>query len=220
MSDASYGDPSLVFRGKREGSVMAGWESCRHSARHRLGIALAHPSVVRRLEIDTYLHCLNPFRFMSVLACNSTGACHAFFFFSLFFFPVQFHSCYSLPTHFSQIYIYILLPAESTEKLLASLPGWRVTLPGKEAQEVADAEVNEFLEKHGNMTCPGPVRYQLALAAYRGPWKVLLPTSPLQRDTLHEYEKHLKEVGPVTHLVFLGVPDGGVHRIGVYGDRA
>ena len=52
------------------GSVMAGWESCRHSARHRLGLHLAKPGQVKRLEIDTYMHCLNPFRFIAVLALN------------------------------------------------------------------------------------------------------------------------------------------------------
>lgn len=49
---------------------MAGWESCRHSARHRLGLHLAKPGQVKRLEIDTYMHCLNPFRFIAVLALN------------------------------------------------------------------------------------------------------------------------------------------------------
>ena len=55
------------------GSVMAGWESCRHSARHRLGLHLAKPGQVKRLEIDTYMHCLNPFRFIAVLALNGAS---------------------------------------------------------------------------------------------------------------------------------------------------
>lgn len=87
VTDASYGDPSLVLRAKREGtshtkahtpakhrppsgSIMAGWESCRHSARHRLGLQLAKAGHVKRLEIDTYMHCLNSFRFMAVFGFN------------------------------------------------------------------------------------------------------------------------------------------------------
>jgi hypothetical protein len=40
--DASYGDPGLVLRHTREGKVMAGWETCRHSFRHLLGIFPKH----------------------------------------------------------------------------------------------------------------------------------------------------------------------------------
>jgi allantoicase len=52
-SDASYGDPALVLRSRRQGQVMAGWESCRHSARHRLCIRLKQACLITRAEIDT-----------------------------------------------------------------------------------------------------------------------------------------------------------------------
>eukprot|EP01126_Amoeba_proteus_P060853 TRINITY_DN80_c0_g3_i9.p1 TRINITY_DN80_c0_g3~~TRINITY_DN80_c0_g3_i9.p1 ORF type:complete len:229 (-),score=27.39 TRINITY_DN80_c0_g3_i9:665-1351(-) len=40
VTDSWYGDPSLVLRPTREGKVMNGWETCRHSLRQRLGLCL------------------------------------------------------------------------------------------------------------------------------------------------------------------------------------
>ncbi len=51
---------------------MAGWESCRHSARHRLGIAFARPVLVESVELDTYMHCLNAFKCVAILGFNNT----------------------------------------------------------------------------------------------------------------------------------------------------
>ncbi len=53
-------------------------------------------------------------------------------------------------------------------------------------------------------------------------WHELLPMSGLRADALHEYTaEHLRaQKQPVTHLMFIGVPDGGVHRLGVYGKQA
>jgi len=184
VTDASYGDPQLALREQREGNVMAGWESCRHSARHRLGLEFAQPVAPKKIVVDTYMHCLNPFRFMAALACNSKRDGTT---------------------------------ALTEEALLASLPSWKVTLPDGKVQHVSDAEINEFMEKHGGMTSPGPVKYHLDVApSYEGPWRVILPFAPLQRDTYHEFDA--ESVGEVSHMVFIGVPDGGVHRLGVYGD--
>jgi allantoicase len=52
---------------------MNGWETSRHGYRHRLGISLREPSRIQRLEIDTYMHCLNAFKFVIVLACDAQG---------------------------------------------------------------------------------------------------------------------------------------------------
>eukprot|EP01111_Echinosteliopsis_oligospora_P000272 TRINITY_DN1024_c0_g1_i1.p1 TRINITY_DN1024_c0_g1~~TRINITY_DN1024_c0_g1_i1.p1 ORF type:complete len:401 (-),score=89.49 TRINITY_DN1024_c0_g1_i1:68-1270(-) len=71
-SDAHYGQPSLVLREQREGFIMAGWESARHAARQFIIFALAKPSAVHGFLIDTYMHLLNNFRYVTVLACNST----------------------------------------------------------------------------------------------------------------------------------------------------
>ena len=73
-SDAHYGEPSLCLRPQREGSVMAGWETCRHSFVHRMGLVLRKPAALGRLEVDTYMHRCNPFRYVAVLGLdNSAG---------------------------------------------------------------------------------------------------------------------------------------------------
>eukprot|EP01127_Copromyxa_protea_P010947 TRINITY_DN271_c0_g2_i1.p1 TRINITY_DN271_c0_g2~~TRINITY_DN271_c0_g2_i1.p1 ORF type:complete len:348 (-),score=49.32 TRINITY_DN271_c0_g2_i1:191-1234(-) len=74
--DASYGLPSMVLRESREGRVMAGWETCRHSFRQRLGFALPQETsrAPTKIEIDTYMHCLNPFKAVTILTCNQPGA--------------------------------------------------------------------------------------------------------------------------------------------------
>lgn len=86
-------------------------------------------------------------------------------------------------------------------------------------EAVADNAINDYLEKHGGPTS-GCARYCLDLKRYTGPWKLLLQIAPLKRDTLHEFTKEVLDVGVVTHLMFIGIPDGGIHRIGVYGDLA
>lgn len=69
-SDSTYGDAKLVLRQRREGSVMAGWESCRHSGVHYLIVRMPDQSCVHRIEVDTYMHVLNPFRYVCVLGAN------------------------------------------------------------------------------------------------------------------------------------------------------
>lgn len=172
-SDASYGDPSLVLRKWRQGTVMAGWESCRHSSRHRLGIRLPRRSVIKTIELDTYLHCLNPFRYAAVLATSSVA---------------------------------------NEEELLRKLPKWRVQ--GEDLDElVEDAHLNQFIEQ--NETIDRPLSYQLQTSE-DSTWKLLLPFSKLERDTLHTFNVKCDE--QVASIIVIGLPDGGLHRIGLYGD--
>jgi allantoicase len=186
-SDASYGDPSLVLRSKREGQVMAGWESCRHSCRHRLGIAFSEPLDIEQvnvIEVDTYMHCLNPFRAFCILAYTGT--------------PVD------------------------EEALLKALPQWNVThVPTGQQMLVDDDHLNIKVEEW-QKTKPfdlQTVSYSMCLTD-SSPWQVLLPIKTLQRDTLHVFRRHRNELraltGKVSHLMLMGVPDGGIHRIGVY----
>lgn len=106
----------------------------------------------------------------------------------------------------------------AVERVVDSLPSWHVRHPDGKEEAVTDSAINDYMEKHGGMAAPGPVKYHLDLEHYHGPWKLLLPVTPLKRDTLHEFTKEVIDVGVVTHLMFVGIPDGGVHRIGVYGE--
>jgi allantoicase len=48
-------------------------------------------------------------------------------------------------------------------------------------------------------------------------WPILLPEQPLMAHQLHVFESELKELGPITHVRFNIVPDGGVSRLRVWG---
>jgi allantoicase len=62
-----------------------------------------------------------------------------------------------------------------------------------------------------------------SLAADNSHWRLLLPMTKLQRDTWHSFSRLnglIDLSGKITHLVFIGVPDGGVHRLAVFGETA
>ena len=48
-------------------------------------------------------------------------------------------------------------------------------------------------------------------------WRTLLPEQKLQADTQHSFEKQLEALGPVTHVRFNNIPDGGVSRLRLWG---
>eukprot|EP00026_Physarum_polycephalum_P010411 Phypoly_transcript_10574.p1 GENE.Phypoly_transcript_10574~~Phypoly_transcript_10574.p1 ORF type:complete len:364 (-),score=66.37 Phypoly_transcript_10574:66-1157(-) len=172
-SDASYGTPESALREEREGKVMAGWESKRHSARHALIVAIPGTATATKILVDTYMHCLNAFQFISIFAGN--------------------------------------FKTENTNEIVASLPKWKLVFPDGRAPElVEDAKLNEFFESNNISN----VHYQQDVNN-AGPWKLLLPMSQLKRDTLHEYTNLVSHT--FTHLAFVGVPDGGVHRLVVFG---
>jgi allantoicase len=51
-------------------------------------------------------------------------------------------------------------------------------------------------------------------------WPLLLPEQRLEMDRLHRFEREVAELGPVTHVRFNVVPDGGVNRIRLFGRLA
>jgi allantoicase len=51
-------------------------------------------------------------------------------------------------------------------------------------------------------------------------WRPLLPEQKLQADRAHVYERELLDVGPISHVRFNVIPDGGINRLRVIGRRA
>ena len=49
------------------------------------------------------------------------------------------------------------------------------------------------------------------------PWTELLPRTPLQPHTRHDFEEALRAIGDVTHVRFNIFPDGGVGRLRLFG---
>lgn len=51
-------------------------------------------------------------------------------------------------------------------------------------------------------------------------WRVLLPQHKLQADQIHVFQRELVELGPISHVRFNVIPDGGVNRLRALGTRA
>jgi allantoicase len=48
-------------------------------------------------------------------------------------------------------------------------------------------------------------------------WRVLLPEQKLEMDRAHTFEREITSLGPVTHVRFNNIPDGGVNRLRLLG---
>jgi allantoicase len=48
-------------------------------------------------------------------------------------------------------------------------------------------------------------------------WRELLPEQKLKADALHVFTREVVALGPVTHIRFNIIPDGGVNRLRVFG---
>ncbi|MGH6927551.1 MAG: allantoicase [Dongiaceae bacterium] len=48
-------------------------------------------------------------------------------------------------------------------------------------------------------------------------WRSLLPEQKLQPDHIHVFEREVADLGPVTHVRFNSIPDGGVMRLHLIG---
>jgi allantoicase len=48
-------------------------------------------------------------------------------------------------------------------------------------------------------------------------WRPLLPEQKLQPDHIHVFEREVADLGPVTHVRFNSIPDGGVMRLHLIG---
>ena len=183
VSDASYGDPSLCFRTDREGAVMAGWESCRHSLRHRFGFKLKQEcSRISHVEIDTYMHSLNAFKYVSVFAY--IGDC------------------------------------KDDSVIIRGLPNWTISYQrdGKDYSEtVRESEMDEMSAKLAN---DDVLSISYSQESSNNDWHTVLPFVKLERDTLHVFTRTngLNDINqPINTLFVVGIPDGGIHRIGIYG---
>ena len=49
-------------------------------------------------------------------------------------------------------------------------------------------------------------------------WRTLLPEQKLEMDLQHHYQKELADLGPITHVRFNNIPDGGISRLRLWGE--
>ncbi len=51
-------------------------------------------------------------------------------------------------------------------------------------------------------------------------WRTLMPEQPLEMDKQHQFESELAALGPVSHVRFNMIPDGGISRLRLFGRLA
>lgn len=49
-------------------------------------------------------------------------------------------------------------------------------------------------------------------------WPILLPEQALTADMIHIFQSEIKDLGPITHVRFNIIPDGGVSRLRLFGE--
>lgn len=104
----------------------------------------------------------------------------------------------------------------SEDELIAALPDWTVTDSNGSTTVVKDSEINDFVQKlEDNGSYPS---YQMQFTP-NSLWRVIVPMSSLYPDRLHTFAptaNNTNDNAQVTHFMLYGLPDGGIHRIGVY----
>jgi len=69
---------------------------------------------------------------------------------------------------------------------------------------------------HFKGNAPGSCSIEAASAA-AGPWRELLPETKLSPDSLHRFEKEVRDAGEATHARLNIFPDGGISRLRLFG---
>jgi allantoicase len=72
---------------------------------------------------------------------------------------------------------------------------------------------------HFKGNAPGSCSIEIANAA-AGPWRDLLPETKLSPDSLHRFEREVRDAGVASHARLNIFPDGGVGRLRLFGSIA
>ena len=109
----------------------------------------------------------------------------------------------------------------STDQLMQTAPRWKLVFDnGKEV--VPDDFQCYMLEQRylGGENVPNREKFQIKLHTSDGSlWKPLLPFASLRPDTYHRFND-LEDCGPVTHVLYMHYPNGGIHGLKIYGAEA
>ena len=105
-----------------------------------------------------------------------------------------------------------------TDQLKQTAPRWKLVFDnGKEI--VPDDFQCYMLEQRylAENSVPNREKFKIKLHTPDGSlWKPLLPFASLRPDTYHRFND-LEDCGPVTHLLYMHYPNGGIHGLKVYG---
>jgi allantoicase len=103
------------------------------------------------------------------------------------------------------------------EALMKQAPRWKLVFAG--GKEVIPPDFRDYMLKQKYLKEKGvkdPENFRIMLHLPKGSaWKPLLPFAPLSPDTFHRF-RELKKAGPVTHVLYMHYPNGGIHGLKVF----
>ena len=104
------------------------------------------------------------------------------------------------------------------DELMKSAPRWKLSFGKK---DVVPDDFRAYMLEQRYMEEKGisgdRTNFKIKLHLPEGsPWKPLLPFAPLTRDTYHRF-RDLKKTGPITHLLYMHYPNGGIHGLKAFG---
>jgi hypothetical protein len=107
------------------------------------------------------------------------------------------------------------------ETLMKQAPRWSLVFDGK--KRVVPKDFQSYMLKQQYLKEKGVkdrenFRIELTLPD-ESPWMPLLPFAPLTPDTFHRF-RDFEDAGPVTHILYMHYPNGGIHGLKAYGAGA
>lgn len=116
----------------------------------------------------------------------------------------------------------INLPAGSDlDEAMKLAPRWKIVFDGN--HEVIPDYFPSYMLNQKYLDEPGVNnnhKFSIRLHhAGNSPWKPLVSFAPLSPDTLHRF-RTIEHDGPVTHILYMHYPNGGIHALRVYGTAA
>jgi allantoicase len=107
---------------------------------------------------------------------------------------------------------------KNIKKLMKSAPRWKLVFDGKKEVIPADFQAymlgQKYLKEKG---VKNREKFLIKLHVPKNsPWKSVLPFAALTPDTFHRFPAR-KGIGPVTHVLYMHYPNGGIHGLKVFG---
>lgn len=100
-------------------------------------------------------------------------------------------------------------------------PRWKLVFDGN--HEVVPDHFPSYMLNQEYLKEPGVKnshKFSICLHhADNSPWKPLLSFAPLAPDSFHRFRK-IEHDGPVTHILYMHYPNGGIHALKIYGSEA
>jgi len=105
----------------------------------------------------------------------------------------------------------------SNDELMKLAPRWKLCFT--DGSEVIPDNLPTYMKEHQYLkhTNGKAEKFKFKMHFSEGsPWKALLPFGRLQRDTMNTFDK-LEKIGPVSHVLFMHFPNGGIHGLRFHG---